>query len=123
MKHKYEVTDSSTIKSLEYDFDSEKLIVEFKAGSKYLYRDVPEDVAREFFLAESKGKHFAEHIKDDYVTEKIGAVLNKPTPWPKAHSAPIAKPAAKAYKAPKVQPEWPSKDKSLGWSFPVGNKP
>lgn len=118
MKHRYEVTDSSTIKSLEYDFDSEKLVVEFKAGSKYLYRDVPEVVAREFFLAESKGKHFAAHIKDDYVTEKIGAVLNPP----KAYKAPIAKPAApatvKAHKAPKAQPE-----RANYWPFPFGNKP
>lgn len=120
MKHKYEVTDSSTIKSLEYDFDSEKLVVEFKAGSKYLYRDVPENAARDFFLAESKGKHFAAHIKDGYDTEKIGATLNPP----KAYKAPIAKPAVvKAHPAPKAQPEWPGKNKSLGWPFPFGNKP
>ena len=121
MKHKYEVTDSSTIKSLEYDFDSEKLVVEFKAGSKYLYRDVPENVAKEFFLAESKGKHFAAHIKDAYDTEKIGATLNPP----RAYKAPIAKPAAvKAYPAPKARPiqrQFLKTDSS--WPFPRGNKP
>jgi hypothetical protein len=118
MRRIYNVTDSSTIETLEYDFDSEKLVVEFKAGSKYLYRDVPENVAREFFLAESKGKHFAAHIKDKYVTEKIGAALNPP----KAYKAPIAKPAVpatvKAYKAPKAQP-----DRTSYWPFPTKNRP
>lgn len=121
MKHRYEVTNSSTIKTLEYDFDSEKLVVEFKGGSKYLYRDVPENAAREFFLAESKGKHFAAHIKDEYDTEKIGATLNPP----KAYKAPIAKPSApaKAHKAPKAQPEWLSRNTAASWPYPTGNKP
>jgi len=114
MKHKYEVTDSSTINSLEYDFEKAKLVIEFKAGSKYIYSAVPEDVARELFLAESKGKHFAAHIKDKFVTEKVGATLNKPAAW----KAPKAVPAApvKAYPAPKAQP-------AAYWPFPLGNKP
>ena len=107
MKHKVIVENSSSIKSLEYNFEKARLVVEFKAGAKYMYAAVPEDVAKELFLAESKGKHFAAHIKDKFVTEKIGAVLNPPSMVDWA----VQKPKPYGQTVP------------AAWPFPVGDKP
>jgi len=90
MYNKVDITDSATIKSIEYDCTGSKLIVEFKSGSKYRYRDVDSESVRKFVEAESKGKYFSSHIKDKFVTEKIGATLattalpgsNDGEPWP-----------------------------------------
>jgi accessory colonization factor AcfC len=90
MSNKMLVEGSKTIKSLEYFEKKQKLVVEFLSGVQYKYRNVPKEQADELFNAESKGKYFAKHIKDRFVTEKIGAVLVKPgiapisgeNPWP-----------------------------------------
>jgi lysyl-tRNA synthetase class 2 len=94
MKRKIIVENSSSINSIEYDIPKARLVVEFKAGSKYMYAAVPADVADDLFNAESKGKHFAAHIKDKFVTEKIGATLNKPV----GHNVPLAWPFPTGYK-------------------------
>lgn len=47
------------------------LILKFKNGGYYRYKDVSADVFWAFEDAESKGKYFYEHIKNKFVTEKI----------------------------------------------------
>ena len=48
-----------------------KLLVRFNSGSIYAYSDVPADVIQDFLDASSKGKYFAEHIKEKYEYEKV----------------------------------------------------
>ncbi len=63
------VDNSSSIKGFE--FDNTVLIVEFTGGSKYMYKGVSMDLVESFMTSESKGKFFAMHIKDKFVTEKV----------------------------------------------------
>ena len=71
------------------------LIIRFKGGSIYRYKDVEPSVFWKFYQAESKGKFHAKNIKNKYEFEKIE--LPKPAP-----------------KQPIV---------TDGWPFPVGPKP
>ena len=63
--------DSSTIKSINYDYDSKILLIEFNGNAKYEYKDVPEGVYLRFKYSDSLGKHFNENIKDNYSFSKI----------------------------------------------------
>lgn len=62
------------------------LILQFPSGY-YRYLSVPIEVFNGLYHAESKGKHFAQHIKHKFQFEKIetssGASTNKPRPWVK----------------------------------------
>lgn len=82
MKRRKITEKSSSIAKIEFDLTTNILLVEFKAGSKYTYKDVLPDVAHALFEAESTGKYFAANIKDKYETEKVdGATTNPPRPW------------------------------------------
>ena len=47
------------------------LVIKFKNGGYYRYKDVPPDVFWNFYQAESHGKFFYQNIKDKFITEKI----------------------------------------------------
>jgi hypothetical protein len=81
------VENSESIKS--FIWEDGLLIVEFKnlTNSRYSYRAVPIEIVEEFAKAESKGKYFAMHIKNKYVTEKLEETIvvpieNKAWPFP-----------------------------------------
>lgn len=63
------VENSSSIKGLEYN--NSELTVEFTGGSKYLYKGVNFDLVESLITSESKGKFFAMHIRDKFITEKL----------------------------------------------------
>lgn len=63
--------DSSTIKTLAYDKDVNKLWLRFKSGALYEYQGVDLSVAQELVNAESAGHFFHENIKDKYTYEKV----------------------------------------------------
>jgi hypothetical protein len=63
--------ESSNIHSIGYDGDSKNLVVRFKAGSVYVYSDVPERVAVSFVAAESHGSFHYNHIRDIYDAERV----------------------------------------------------
>jgi hypothetical protein len=54
---------STVIRRFAYDPADEALDVEFVSGRRYRYRPVPEDVARRFREAFSKGRFFNAHIR------------------------------------------------------------
>ena len=67
-----EVTvQSSNLKVLSYNTETEKLDVTFNNGSIYEYNKVPWNVFTKFRLAESQGKFFNEHIGKKYTYTKI----------------------------------------------------
>lgn len=60
--------ESSVIKSIGC---SVVLEVEFESGRVYQYFDVPIAVYLEFLTAESKGKYFNAHIRNEYPYQEI----------------------------------------------------
>jgi hypothetical protein len=44
----------------------QRLLIEFVSGRRYIYRDVPKDVAEDFRRAFSKGEFFNAYIKDRF---------------------------------------------------------
>lgn len=62
--------ESSNIMLAEYDKENKTLVIEFKGGSRYRYKDVPEEVWIAYKGAESVGKFFYKYIKDKYDYER-----------------------------------------------------
>jgi len=63
--------ESSNINAVGYNPVKQALYIRFNSGATYAYFDVPEHVHREFLAAESKGRFFANAVKDEYDYEKV----------------------------------------------------
>jgi hypothetical protein len=57
---------SSVIRRFAYDIDKRELWVEFVSGRRYVYEDVPDNVASAFRGAFAKGVYFNTRIRDSY---------------------------------------------------------
>jgi hypothetical protein len=57
---------SSVIRRFVYDQSKQALWVEFTTGRRYVYEDVPEEVATTFRTAFSKGIYFNTRIRDNF---------------------------------------------------------
>lgn len=64
---------STVIRRFAYDPASRALAVEFVSGRRYLYREVPEDLAAEFRGAFSKGQFFNARIRDQFACAPLDA--------------------------------------------------
>lgn len=62
---------STVIRNYEYRADRHELLVTFVTGRRYRYAEVPEEVARQFRMAPSKGRFFNRRIRDRYPFEKL----------------------------------------------------
>jgi hypothetical protein len=97
------------------DRDPADLIIKFKNGGIYRYKDVDYETYYGFEDAESKGKYLAKNIKNKFVTEKIDLPrparysTNKPKPWVFPTSESHGKPHGS--------------DVEAAWPFPTYNKP
>lgn len=58
--------ESSAIRALDYDAVSRTLFVIFDDGDRYAYFDVPLELFSAFLRAESKGRFFAEHVRNRF---------------------------------------------------------
>lgn len=64
--------ESSNIAEIGYDANTGKVRIRFKSsGGLYEYDDVPKNIAEGFLLAESKGKYFHQHIKNEHPGRKV----------------------------------------------------
>ncbi|MCZ8066534.1 MULTISPECIES: lysine--tRNA ligase [unclassified Microcystis] len=63
-------SQSTAIKSFDYDQDKKILKVEFNHGGIYLYHDLPLAVYKDFQSAPSKGQFFVGQIRDKYSFDK-----------------------------------------------------
>jgi hypothetical protein len=63
--------ESSNITKTEYDTETKELIIEFKNGLKYEYKDVPHQVYTKFRVAPSQGKFFSSDIAKKYSYKKL----------------------------------------------------
>jgi hypothetical protein len=66
MDEKMIAVESSVIKRIGYDEETQILAVEFKNNKTYCYADVPKDMFDAFVNAGSIGMFFSENIKDEY---------------------------------------------------------
>ena len=62
---------SSVIRRFAYDADRQELWIEFVSGRRYVYEDVPEEVAEALRLAFSKGIYFNTRIRDQFPFREI----------------------------------------------------
>ena len=61
---------SSNIRRVGYDDDTQELTVEF-AGGSYVYSNVGKQAADELISDSSPGGFFARHVKNRYPTRKL----------------------------------------------------
>ena len=62
---------SSVIRRFVYDQSERQLWVEFTTGRRYVYSDVPEEVASTFRSAFAKGIYFNTRIRDRYPHREV----------------------------------------------------
>jgi lysyl-tRNA synthetase class 2 len=62
---------STVIRQFGYDPRTEALDVEFVSGRRYRYARVPDEVAKAFREAFSKGRFFNARIRDSYSCEEL----------------------------------------------------
>ena len=62
---------SSAIRRFVYCPDSSQLWVEFTSGRRYVYSDVPREVADTFRSAFAKGVYFNTRIRDRYPYREV----------------------------------------------------
>lgn len=60
------VVESSNLKSVGYDPDTETLEIEFRNGSVYRYAGVPQAIYDGLMEARSKGSYHYQHIRNAY---------------------------------------------------------
>jgi lysyl-tRNA synthetase class 2 len=58
------------IRSFRYDPEARELHVTFVSGRRYVYADVPAEVAEEMRLAFSKGSFFNRRIRDHFAATR-----------------------------------------------------
>jgi lysyl-tRNA synthetase class 2 len=62
---------STVIRRFVYDQSEHALWVEFVSGRRYVYSDVPEEVAETFRQAFAKGVYFNTRIRDSYTCREV----------------------------------------------------
>ncbi len=69
---------SSNISEAFYSHKAAFLIIVFKDGASYHYRDVPLEIWQEFLASDSKGSYFHHNIRNWYDCQKIEDALPPP---------------------------------------------
>lgn len=63
--------ESSNLTRTEYDTETNKVIAEFKNGTRYEYSDVPHKLYTQFRMSESQGKFFSSSIARTFKYKKV----------------------------------------------------
>ena len=67
----WKAVESSLFTFVAYRPDARQLYLRFRNGDIYRYFDVPVQVYEAFLAAESKGRYFARHIRNEFRYEQI----------------------------------------------------
>lgn len=67
----YTQVESTNVLGVGYEIGTCTLLVDFLNGSRYIYSDVPPDVADGLVNADSVGKYLAKHVKGKYDYQRI----------------------------------------------------
>lgn len=62
----FKLEESKVIKNVNYNKETQDLVLEFRNGKKTLYKEVPEDTVQDFIDARSAGIFFYENIEKKY---------------------------------------------------------
>lgn len=62
---------SSNIKSVGYDAATRTLAIEFSNSHVYHYADVPSDAHQALIGADSIGRHFAAHVRNQFTSSQV----------------------------------------------------
>ncbi len=63
--------ESAAISDIRYEDDRQKLFVRFADGGEYVYVGVPGELHRSFVEAESRGRFFADQIRDRFPYNRL----------------------------------------------------
>lgn len=63
--------NSSDLKSVGYDEETQTLEIEFRSGAIYEYYNVPQNIYDGLMSASSYGKYFNQNIRDNYQYSKV----------------------------------------------------
>lgn len=63
--------DSSNLAQVDYDGDQQTLVVTFKTGNIYEYKNVPESVYLSLQRAPSPGSYFYRNVRSSYVGTQV----------------------------------------------------
>lgn len=63
--------ESAVISDIRYENERQKLFVRFEGGGEYVYVGVPGEVHRSFVEAESRGRFFADQIRDRFPYNRL----------------------------------------------------
>lgn len=63
--------ESSNISAVGYDMNFGSLIVEYKSGNKYQYKNVPYELYENLLKAESKGRFVNENVKGKFEYNRL----------------------------------------------------
>ena len=66
-----EPVSSSNLQSVGYDPQNRILEIAFQGNGVYQYEDVSQDIYTELMAAPSKGRYFAERIRDHYAWRRV----------------------------------------------------
>ncbi len=61
-----ELVDSTALRAVSYNADSQILEIEFQSGEVYRYFEVPAEVYWELIEAESRGRYFVQALRNNY---------------------------------------------------------
>lgn len=63
--------ESTAISDIRYEDERQKLFVRFEGGGEYVYVGVPGEVHRSFIEADSRGRFFADQIRDRFPYNRL----------------------------------------------------
>jgi len=66
-----QLVSSSKLQSVGYDPQNRILEIAFHGNGVYQYEDVSQDINTELMAAPSKGRYFAERIRDRYAWRRV----------------------------------------------------
>jgi len=69
--------ESSFIKNISWDSNTESLLVGFNSGTTWVYYNVPENIYNDLLKASSVGTYFNKVIRDNYPSQRINYKLNE----------------------------------------------
>lgn len=62
---------SSNVKSIGYEAENQKLLVEYLSGQKYEYENVPQNIFDDLLDSVSKGRYMNQMIKGQYNGRRV----------------------------------------------------
>lgn len=63
--------EPTAISDIRYEDERQKLYVRFESGGEYVYVGVPGELHRSFVEADSKGRFFADQIRDRFPYNRL----------------------------------------------------